>query len=272
MEWQEISGNWLLIPDQPIGIIHFLGGAFIGTVPQLSYRWLLEDLGKAGYAVITTPFLNTLDHTAIARDVLNRFENLTTRLHYQLGTGYLPIYGIGHSLGCKLHLLIGSLFSVERAGNILISYNNFPIRRSIPLIEQLEIDKTFQVEFIPTPDQTNQLISQEYGIRRNLLIKFHNDTLDQTKILIPVLKTRFPEMISLLNLSGNHLTPLGQDLNLKMGDVLSMINLGDLKDVFAPFDAVGQWVKQELSKDLQKLNNEIIRWLNPKFDYILPDK
>ncbi len=268
MDWQEISGNWLLIPHQPIGIIHFLGGAFIGTVPQLSYRWLLEDLAKAGYAVITTPFLNTLDHTAIARDVLNRFENLTTRLHRKLDIGYLPIYGIGHSMGCKLHLLIGSLFSVERAGNILISYNNYPIRRSIPLVEQLEIDKNFQVEFTPTPDQTHQLIIDEYAIRRNLLIRFNNDTLDQTKVLTPVLKNRFPNMISLLHLSGNHLTPLGQNIDLKMGDVLGMINLGELKEMFAPLDAVGQWFKQELSKDLKQLNQEIIRWLNPRLDQL----
>lgn len=264
MDWQEISGNWLLIPKQPIGIIHFLGGAFIGSVPQLSYRWLLEDLAQAGYAVITTPFLNTLDHIAIARDVLNRFENLTNRLHHQLGTGYLPTYGIGHSLGCKLHLLIGSLFSVQREGNILISYNNFPIRRSIPLVEQLEIDKTFQVEFSPTPEETHQLITEEYSIRRNLLIRFYNDTLDQTQELNPILKQRFPNMISCLHLSGNHLTPLGQDLNINMGDVLKMMKMGDLKEMFAPFDAVGQWVKEELSKDLKQLNNEIIHWLNPQ--------
>ena len=263
MEWQEISGNWLLIPTKPIGIIHFLGGAFIGSVPQLSYRWLLEDLGKAGYAIITTPFINTLDHTAIARDVLNRFENLTIRLHHKLDLGYLPIYGIGHSMGCKLHLLIGSLFSVQRAGNILISYNNFPIRRSIPLVEQLEIDKNFQIEFTPTPDETHELIIDEYTIRRNLLIRFHNDNLDQTTILNPILKERFENMISLLYLPGNHLTPLGQNINFKMGDVLNMMNMGDLKEMFAPVDAIGSWFKQELSKDLTQLNKEIIRWLKP---------
>ena len=253
MDWQEISGSWVLIPPQPIGIVHFLGGAFLATAPQLTYRWLLEQLGKEGYTIIATPFVNTFDHIAIARTVLNRFENILERLqtHDILGQRYLPIYGIGHSMGCKLHLLIGSLFSVERGGNILISFNNYPVRRAIPFIEQLEIDSTFNIEFIPSPVETNDLIAKSYEIRRNLLIKFNNDNLDQTVTLNPLLQTRFPNMIALLQLPGNHLTPLGQDLNWQTSDV------------FSPLDALGQWIKQELSRDAYRLKKEIIHWLNP---------
>ena len=114
MDWQEISGSWVLIPPRPIGIVHFLGGAFIAAAPQITYRWLLEQLGRQGYAVIATPFVNTLDHVAIARDVLNRFETTLNRLQATsvLRKRYLPIYGVGHSMGCKLHLLIGSLYSI----------------------------------------------------------------------------------------------------------------------------------------------------------------
>ncbi|ACK72865.1 protein of unknown function DUF1350 [Gloeothece citriformis PCC 7424] len=253
MNWQEFSGSWVLIPQHPIGVIHFLGGAFVGTAPNLTYRWLLENLGKSGYAIITTPFVNTLDHTAIARSVLNRFETILERLQTTnaLGQRYLPIYGLGHSMGCKLHLLIGSMFSVERAGNILISYNNYPIRRAIPLIEQLQIDKTFQLEFVPSPEETNVLIAKNYAIRRNLLIRFTNDEIDQTSLLSPVLEQRFPQMVAFLTLTGNHLTPLGQDIEWQMGEV------------FSPFDALGQWVKQSLSRDLYALKQEIVRWLNP---------
>lgn len=253
MNWQEFSGNWVLIPRQPVGVIHFLGGAFVGTAPNLTYRWLLENLGKAGYAIITTPFVNTLDHTAIARYVLNRFESILERLQTTnaLGQRYLPIYGLGHSMGCKLHLLIGSMFSVERAGNILISYNNYPIRRAIPFIEQLQIDKTFQLEFVPSPEETNLLIAKNYAVRRNLLIRFTNDNIDQTILLNPVLVELFPNMVALQTLTGNHLTPLGQDFDWQMGEV------------FSPFDAIGQWVKQGLSRDLYCLKQEIVRWLNP---------
>lgn len=253
MDWQEVSGSWVLIPKNPKGIVHFLGGAFVATAPHVTYRWLLEQLGNQGYAVIATPFVNTLDHKAIARDVLNRFETTLNRLQTQtvLSKRYLPIYGIGHSMGCKVHLLIGSLFSVERAGNILISFNNYPARRAIPFVEQLNINPAFDIEFTPSPGETSDLIATSYEVRRNLLIKFLNDDIDQTVSLTQVLQQRFPNMIVLQTLPGNHLTPLGQDVSWKAGQS------------FTPFDAIGQWMKQEVYRDLNQLKREILRWLDP---------
>ncbi|MBZ8182864.1 DUF1350 family protein [Oscillatoria salina] len=253
MIWQEISGGWVLLPRNPIGIVHFLGGAFVATAPQITYRWLLEELGKAGFAVVATPFLNTLDHTAIARDVLNRFETIHHRLLVTnaLEKRYLPIYGIGHSMGCKLHLLIGSLFSVDRAGNILISYNNYPVRQAIPFAAQFNLTPVFNVEFTPSPEETNELIAEAYQIRRNLLIKFTNDTIDQTIILNPVLETKFPRMVAMQTLPGTHTTPLAQDVNWQAGNE------------FTPLDAIAQFVKQSFSRDLYRLKQEVLRWLNP---------
>ena len=250
---QEVSGSWVLIPPRPKGVVHFLGGAFVATAPQLTYRWLIEQLARQGYAVIATPFVNTLNHVAIARDVLNRFETTLSRLQAKtvLSKRYLPIYGVGHSMGCKLHLLIGSLFSVERAGNILMSYNNYPARRAIPFIEQLNIQPAFDIEFTPSPLETNKLITQRYEVRRNLLIKFANDDIDQTTQLIEVLQQRFPDMVAMKMLPGNHLTPLGQDITWKTGDV------------FTPIDAVGQWMKQGVYRELNLLKREISQWLDP---------
>ncbi len=253
MEWQEISGSSVLLPRYPIAIIHFLGGAFVGTAPNFTYRWLLEQLGKEGYAIIATPFVNTLDHLAIARNVLNRFESILERLqsNNSLGQGYLPIYGIGHSMGCKLHLLIGSLFSVERAGNILISFNNYPVKKAIPFLDKIDIDDSLNLEFTPSPDETKVIITKDYEVRRNLLIKFTQDNIDETMILTSILTEKYPTLLALQSLSGNHLTPLGQELNWQAGEV------------FTPLDAVGQWVKQSFSRDLYKLKDEILRWLNP---------
>ncbi len=253
MDWQEILGSWVLIPKQPIAIVHFLGGAFVAAAPNLTYRWLLEQLAKEGYGIITTPFISTLNHQAIALFALNRFEEVKSRLqqHNILIPGYLPIYGMGHSLGCKLHLLIGSLFEVQRAGNILISFNNYPIDRAIPLIGQLELDRSLGLEFTPTPHETKKIIAQAYQIRRNLLIRFNNDDIDQTRSLNPILQQRFPNLVSTLTLPGNHLTPLGQNLDWQPGET------------FTPLDAIGQWVKQGLYGDLNRLQQEICRWLNP---------
>jgi len=250
MNWQEVSGNWVLIPPRPVALIHFLGGAFVATAPQATYRRLLEFLAEKGYAIVATPFINTLDHTAIARQVLNRFEQSLARLNATSRLKpYLPIYGIGHSMGCKLHLLIGSLFEVERSGNILISFNNFSASRAIPFVEPLALSSS--VEFIPTPSETTRLIQHHYQVRRNLLVKFTNDDIDQTLLLGDILQQRFPTTTAVQKLTGSHITPLGQDLAWKSGAT------------FTAFDAVGQWLRQELFRELAQLEQALLLWLDP---------
>jgi Protein of unknown function (DUF1350) len=256
MNWLEIAETWVLIPPRQRGIIHFLGGAFIGATPHLTYRRLLERLANQGFAIVATPFVNTFDHQEIAETVLRSFEIALSRLE-QRGKlrSYLPIYGLGHSMGCKLQLLIGSLFDVKRSGNILLAFNNYPAKRSIPFLDQV-IDRLapslaidFNVEFTPTPEETLHLIEKHYPTPRNLLVKFRKDEIDQTTDLYPILQTRFEHLTHLLQLPGNHLTPLGQDVQWQ------------IERSFSPLDAVGQWMRQELYKDLQGLEQEIIRWL-----------
>jgi hypothetical protein len=253
MDWQEVSGNWVLMPPRPIAIVHFLGGAFVATAPQLTYRRLLERLALEGYLIVATPFVNTFDHRAIAQSVLQSFEKtLETLRSTTLRRRFLPIYGIGHSMGCKLHLLIGSLFSVERAGNILISFNNFSARDAVPLVEQFtQFSTMFAVEFTPSPLETNQIVAEQYQVRRNLLVKFSNDTIDQSQALSELLSKRFPSMTATQFLTGNHLTPLGPDVKLQTGAV------------YTPFDAIAQWMRQEVYRELHELEQTILLWLNP---------
>jgi len=287
MDWQQISGNWVWVPDNPIAIVHFLGGAFVAAAPHLTYRALLEALGREGYIVIATPFINTLDHAEIAQQVKEGLDRTLEQLYTSslMRRRYLPVYGLGHSMGCKLHLLIGSLFPVERSGNILLSFNNYAAREAIPLVEDLsqassgiwsrvsaalstalpkgpisrpltdwvaaQPDLVEGIEFTPNPAQTNELIASRYQVRRNLLVKFRDDTIDQTRSLHQLLQSRFPDMVSLCRLSGNHLTPLGQDLVWQAGSA------------FSPADAIGQWLKQSVYRDLTQLQQEILRWLSP---------
>jgi hypothetical protein len=254
MAWQEISGGWVYLPPTKIlGIIHFLGGAFVATAPQLSYRTFLEQIAQEGYVIVATPFLNTFDHFTIAREVLNRFETILERLNRNniLSRSYLPIYGIGHSMGCKLHIIIGSLFEVKRAGNILISFNNYPAKKAIPFGDKIQIAPAFDVEFSPSPEETNQLVADSYLVSRNLLIRFSNDTIDQTITLNPVLQQRFTKTTAVKTLPGNHLTPLGQEIKWQIGEI------------FTPFDALGQFIKQGFSNELAPLKREVLIWLNP---------
>jgi hypothetical protein len=280
MEWREIYGNWVLVPSQPRAIVHFLGGAFVATAPQVTYRNLLEYLATQGYAIVATPFVNTLDHTMIAQRVM-RLSNLALeQVRTELNLGLLPIYGVGHSMGCKLHLLIGSLYPQERSGNILISFNNYPARRSIPMLEQMTdfsrltsqmatrfvsqvaaqfstqalpsfAVPEFEVEFTPSPEETFQLVLNQYQVQRNLLIKFTNDDIDQTRSLHDILQERFPKLTAVQILKGNHLTPLGQDVNWRTGSE------------FSPLDAIGQFVKQEVYRDMNQLKRTMLTWLDP---------
>ncbi len=248
--WEEVAGNWVLLPPQPKGLIHFLGGAFVATAPQVTYSWLLEGLAEQGYGIIATPFLNDLNHNAIAQRALNRFETAYQRLG--LFRRYLPIYGLGHSMGCKLHLLINSVYGVQRAGNLLMSYNNYPAREAVPFVEQLNSLIALDLEFTPSPERTFEIVKQDYTLTRTLLVRFQDDTVDQTEQLKTVLEKQAPQLVSYLKLSGNHLTPINpKELNWQPGKQ------------FSPLDALGQWFKQQFYRDIFQLKKELLRWLEP---------
>jgi hypothetical protein len=254
MNWQEVFGNWILVPPNPRAIVHFLGGAFVATAPSITYQWLLENLARQGYLVVATPFVNTFDHTAIAEEVLITFDQALHYLYKRVLTSsrYLPIYGLGHSMGCKVHLLINSLWQVERAGNIYMSFNNYPARRSIPLLEQVvQFNPAFNIEFTPDPETTLALVRDRYPVARNLLIKFRSDTLDQTRPLSEVLVRRFPKLTTVQILQGSHTTPIAQEIGWQPGES------------FSPLDALGQFMKQEFYRDLNQLHHHLLTWLNP---------
>ncbi len=259
MYWQEVSGNWFLVPERPKAIVHFLGGAFVAAAPHLTYRWLLEALYVEGYAVIATPFVNTFDHRAIASETLTTFNQGLIFLYKQRPElEGLPIYGLGHSMGCKVHLLISSdlinASSAQRAGNIFISFNNYPARKSIPLLEQFtqlvpDLQLDTRMEFVPSPEQTLSLISAHYNTPYNLLLKFRSDTIDQTRPLSDVLVKRFPDTTTVRILKGTHTTPIAQDVQW------------EASSSFSAFDAIGQFVKQEFYRDIKLLKAEILYWL-----------
>jgi hypothetical protein len=252
MDWRDVAGNWIVVPPRPKAIVHFLGGAFVAAAPHVTYRMLLESLAEAGYAVVATPFVNTFDHVAIARQVILAFDRALDYLYGRVfQQRYVPIYGLGHSMGCKLHLLIGSLYEEERAGNIFMAYNNYPARRSIPLLEQFSQVTLLNVEFSPSPEETEALVLDEYRVQRNLLVKFTQDNIDQTRSLSQVMQRRCPQFTTVQILPGNHLTPLGQDIRWQPSDA------------FSPLDAIGQLVKQEVYKDFNQLKKNILLWLDP---------
>jgi hypothetical protein len=248
MEWRQIEENWVLTPNKPKGVIHFLGGAFFAAAPHVAYGRVLEQLAENDYAIVATPFLNnTFDHRQIARDVNASFRKVRSKLFLD----YFPVFGMGHSMGCKIHLLINCLYKPTRAGNIYIAYNNYSADRSIPFFKNLSgtIPEMSSMEFTPTPKETEQLVTANYQITNNLLIKFVDDGIDEIAILAELLNQKFPKTIDLQTLEGTHLTSMGLDVKWKAGAS------------FSPIDAIAQWVKQEMHKNNQSLELVLLAWL-----------
>ncbi|KEH39891.1 DUF1350 family protein [Medicago truncatula] len=141
----------LVIPPptstKPRAIIKFIGGAFVGAIPQLTYGYLIELLAKEGFVVVVVPYNVTFDHSLAAKQVYDKFHSsLDTLLTSGLPQanlspaqlGGLPVFSVGHSNGALLQVLTGSLFSEKLPkANAVIAYNNRPATEAVPYFEQL---------------------------------------------------------------------------------------------------------------------------------------
>ena len=115
----------------------------------------------------------------------------------------------------------------------------------------MQFNPAFDLEFTPDPEATLALVRDRYPVPRNLLIKFRNDTLDQTRPLSEVLVRRFPDLTTVQILQGSHTTPIAQEIGWQPGES------------FSPLDALGQFVKQEFYRDLTNLRQRLLTWLSP---------
>ncbi|KAG4194945.1 hypothetical protein ERO13_A06G081300v2 [Gossypium hirsutum] len=141
----------LIIPPsgnkKPRAIIKFLGGAFLGAVPEVTYSYLIELLAKEGFLIISVPYNVTFDHEQATKQVYERFNACLENI---LAFGYpdanltpadlvnLPLFSVGHSNGALLQVLTGSYFSEKiPKANAIISYNNKSATEAVPYFEQL---------------------------------------------------------------------------------------------------------------------------------------
>ena len=131
--WEPLCGSFVLRPlGPPRAVLHFLGGAFVGAAPHVTYPRLLSLLAESGFVVVATPYELDFDYLKLCDQVLDSFDNAHAVLRTEYGA--LPVVGVGHSCGALLHLLLCSLF-VDRppAANVLISFNNKRASDAIPL-------------------------------------------------------------------------------------------------------------------------------------------
>jgi hypothetical protein len=269
--WRELEGAWVLAPPagaKPRALVHFIGGAFVGASPQLTYRLFLEALAEEGdVLVVATPYAIGFEHLRIADENQFLFDRALRALGDEAAG--LPIFGVGHSMGALMHMIIGSRYALpDRAANVLISFNNKPATDAVPLFTPVvapglqnlspliasvadspfraplrgaeaqlraqapaavrellpvldQIEPVFRevadgaAEFVPKPEDTKSLIRRYYGVRRNLLLRFTDDTIDETSGLAATLtdSSAIKESIdlSVRSLAGDHVRPLRQE-------------------------------------------------------------
>ncbi|GKV52222.1 hypothetical protein SLEP1_g58811 [Rubroshorea leprosula] len=89
------------------------------------------------------------DYFFIADEVQSKFDRCLRFLQETVQD--IPTFGIGHSLGLVIHLLIGSRYAVQRSGNILMAFNNKEASFAIPL---------FSPVLVPMAQSIGPLLSQ----------------------------------------------------------------------------------------------------------------
>ena len=203
MSWRQRGSLWLLEPPAARGLIQFIGGSYLAATPQLSYRRLLEALARQGLAIQAWSYVPGFDHQAQANEAWKLFRAARPER--------LPALRLGHSLGCKLHLLAPDN-GRGSSGLSALSFNNFSAERSVPLLAELGPRLGIQSEFSPSPSETLRLVGANYRQPRNLLVRFNRDSIDQSQRLQAVLQARAHDQTQLLELPGDHLTPASAGL------------------------------------------------------------
>ena len=210
VRWRQQGDLWQLLPDgRPRGLINFIGGSYLAATPQLSYRRLLEALGGHGWQVHAWSYVPGFDHQQQANSAWRRFREACQE------AGAARPLRLGHSLGCKLHLLAPD-GGRGCSGLVALSFNNFSAERSVPLLAELGQQFNFRSEFSPSPQETLLQVASSYQQPRNLLVRFNRDSIDQSQRLLDSLRSRPGDRSSLMELPGDHLSPSSAGLRRQL--------------------------------------------------------
>ena len=213
--WRQRGPLWCLRPrgTSARGLIEFIGGSYLAATPQVSYRRLLESLAARGWSIHAWSFVPGFDHQIQANDAWRLFRQERQRSPEERGAG--PVLRLGHSLGCKLHLLAPD-GGRGCAALVALAFNNFSAERSVPLLAEMGQQFGFRSEFSPSPAETLRLVSSQYRQPRNLLVRFGRDGLDQSGRLLAALRQRPEDASTLLEVAGDHLTPASAGLRRQL--------------------------------------------------------
>jgi len=166
-DWEPAAGgSYVLYPDTPAineydpplpakGVVHFIGGAFVGAASQLTYRYALERVRDAGYLVIATPYRLSFDYVSVCdaieaslRAALREARRREPGLFGDDDDAPTEVIGVGHSCGALLQALLASKdpgddeddqSSPRRRRLALVSFNNKGATEAVPLFDELVV-------------------------------------------------------------------------------------------------------------------------------------
>jgi hypothetical protein len=139
--------------ERPKTIIHFIGGTLFGSYPLKFYSPLLEQIATQSNSIIIATSIpitlsqNPLNHYLIAKSTVldfNRaYREVVADEYGSSVADEMRIVGLGHSLGSRLHAIIGtsrtlSRIGWERAANVFVAFNNYNAAESVPGVKGLE--------------------------------------------------------------------------------------------------------------------------------------
>ncbi|KAK4272565.1 hypothetical protein QN277_021104 [Acacia crassicarpa] len=111
--------------------------------------------------IIATPYASGFNHYHIADEVQFKFDRYYRMLQETIQD--LPTFGVGHSLGSVVHLLIGSRYAMQRCGNVLMAFNSkdanlgsLELRRSSYASHDSHCDGPDSSSHIPSPSPQPQ--------------------------------------------------------------------------------------------------------------------
>jgi hypothetical protein len=209
--WRQRGDIWQLDAKRANrGTVEFIGGSYLAATPQISYRRLLEALAVRGWRIRAWSYVPGFDHQDQANTAWRRFRQLRDADGEGEDPGQVYLR-LGHSLGCKLHLLAPD-GGRGAAGLVALSFNNFSAERSVPLLAELGQQFNFRSEFSPSPEETLHQVARTYLQSHNLLVRFNRDKIDQSKRLLGVLQSRPGDASRFKELPGDHLAPASAGL------------------------------------------------------------
>ncbi|WP_269605105.1 DUF1350 family protein [Prochlorococcus marinus] len=211
---RRISDVFCQWPSRPVGLVEIIGGSYISIKPEVTYKRLISGLLQKNFAVHSWSYIPNFDHQLQSNHAWKQFRQSRKILEKRVGCIPKSIR-LGHSLGCKLHLLAPDA-GRNCNGLVAISFNNFKADKSIPFLRKMSQKLDFQSEFSPSPAETLNLVREHYEQINNLLIKFKNDNLDQNDLLLKSLNARPSDNSKIMQLDGNHLTPVSIGLREKI--------------------------------------------------------